>query len=163
MKESDVMTIKEKKDVCCRALMNWAMLEYDGDKDMSIHDEDIENLFTSRIILKKFEMFSIDIVLPDMLLLILSICVENNPGQFQIVLKDLLNSIKSKKGPIPSGYVITTDDFSTCFMMDYPITDIPRINKKYEELWDGQKKEKYNDLDSDNLCDTPEWWKEVMQ
>lgn len=156
------MTIQEKKDVCSKALISWIVAEQHG-TDMTKHDKDITDIFTSRMILKKFSVFNIDIVLPDALLLILYICVEGNPGQFQIVLKDLLNSIKSRKGPISAGYVITADDFAMCFMSDFPITDIPAVNDKYRKLWDGQKKHKTKDFESDNLCDTPEWWKEVMQ
>lgn len=87
---------------------------------------------------------------------------KENPGQSQIILKDLLLSIKSKKGPIPSGYVITSNDFSLAFPFSFPIMEIPEVNKKYEKLWDKQKRKKENPLESDNLCDTVDWWKEVM-
>lgn len=156
------MTIEEKKAMCSKALIAWLMTEQEG-KDMTAHDEEILNMFTSRVIMKKFEVFGIDIVIPDLLLLILSICVEGNPGQFQIILKDLLNSIKRRRGLIPAGYIITPMDFSLCFMNDFPITDIPHINDKYMKLWNGQKKETHKEFESDNLCDTPEWWKEVME
>lgn len=156
------MTVEEKKEICSRVLITWILSEQQG-VDLTKHDEDFANLFTSRVILKKFEVFNINIVLPDMLLFILNICVEGNPGQFQIVLKDLLNSIKKKKGPIPEGYIVTTDDFSMCFMTNFPIMSIPQINTKYESLWIGQKIQTENPFESDNLCDTPEWWKEVMK
>ena len=155
------MTIKEKEELCSKAFLAWMVQE--DNNNVSIGDEEISEMFTSKVILKKFEVFDIDIVLPDMLLFILTICTECNPGQFQVVLKDLLNSIKRFKGPIKPGYIITTEDFSFCFMISFPIMEIPKINKKYEELWDGQKKPKKHNLDSDNLCDTPEWWKEVMR
>jgi hypothetical protein len=154
------MTLEEKKEMYTKALFAWIMM--DGEKDMSIHEKDCADLFTSRLILKKFEVFNIDIVLPDMLLLILNICSEGNPGQFQIILKDLLNDIKKRKGPIPAGYIIEPMDLGLCFSVDYPIIEIPHINEKYSKLWDEQKKERQHSLDTDNLCDTPEWWKEVM-
>lgn len=140
------------------------MCEKEG-RDMTEHDDDVMNIFTSRVIAKKFDVFGIDIVLPDPLLLILNICVENNPGQFQIVLKDLLNHIKKRKGPIPKGYVITSEDFSFCFMTDFPIIAIPKINDKYLKLWDGQKYVDMKDKNRNryNACDTPKWWKEVME
>ena len=97
-----------------------------------------------------------------MLLLILNICTEGNPGQFQIILKDLFNIIKQHKGPIPKGYVIKSEDFSFCFLDTFPITEIPNINDKYEKLWEEQKKVTTHFLDADNLCDTIEWWKVVM-
>lgn len=156
------MTLEEKKMTCSQALIAWISVEHQG-KDMRIHDKECANMFTSRMILKKFELFGIDIVLPDLLLLILAICTDVNPGQFQIILKDLLNNIKARKGPIPPGYIITTDDFSLCFMSDFPITEISYINEKYYKLWDGQKKQRTKPMESDNLCDTVDWWKEVMQ
>lgn len=156
------MTLEEKKEMCSKALIAWTMTEQEG-KDMSIHDKEVENTFTSQMILKKFNVFGIDIVLPDLLLLILAICVDGNPGQFQIILKDLLNNIKKRTGPIQAGYTITAWDFSLCFMSDFPIIDIPHINDKYRKLWDGQKKTKAQPWETDNLCDTVEWWKEVME
>ena len=156
------MALQEKKEVCSKILITWMMQEQQG-IDMINHDEEIAALFTSQIILHKFKVFDVDIVLPDMLLLMLNVCVDNNPGMFQIILKDLLNSIKMRKGPIPDGYVITTEDFSLCFLTDFPIIDISHIYKKYEKFWDAQKKETHEDFESDNLCDTPEWWKEVME
>lgn len=158
------MTVEEKKEVCAKALISWMVCEKEG-HDMKEHNEEIANIFTSRMILKKFEVFDIDIVLPDSLLFILYVCVEGNPGQFQIVLKDLLDHIKERKGPIPKGYVITADDFSYCFMTDFPIIDIPKIYDKYLKLWDGQKYVDMNDENRNryNACDTPKWWKEVME
>lgn len=155
------MTLEEKEDICSRALISWIIAERQN-KDMSIHYEDIKEIFTSKMILKKFEVFGIDIVLPDMLLLILNVCVNNNPGQFQVVLKDLLNVIKQGRGPIPSGYVIRTRDFVSAFSDKFPIMEIPKINNKYHKLWDDQKKKTTESGESDNLCDTEEWWKEVM-
>lgn len=157
------MTLEEKKESCSKALITWMMTEKDANFDMSKHDEDIENLFTSKMILKKFKVFGIDIVLPDMLLLILAICVDSNPGQFQIVLKDLLNHIKSRKGPIPAGYIITSDDFVDCFMMNFPIMEIQNINDKYHKLWDDQKYLNMGSSHRENACDIPEWWEEVMK
>lgn len=155
------MTLEEKKELCSRALISWVLAEKDG-HDYTVHDEEIAKLFTSHMILKKFEVFGIDIILPDPLLLILYLCVEANPGQFQIVLKDLFNSIKNRKGLIPKNYIVTSDDFSMCFMSDFPIIEIPHIYDKYEKLWDAQKivTDEYR---RGNACDTVQWWMEVMQ
>ena len=157
-----MMTLEEKKEFCCKLLFSWMSLENDN-KDMKEHKDDIADLFTSKMILKKFEVFNIDIVLPDPLLVMLYVCTEGNPGQFQIVLKDLLNHIKKRQGLIPKGYVITCMDFCLCFPMNYPITEIPEINDKYNKLWDEQKVKNNDSLSSDNLCDTIKWWKEVME
>ena len=158
------MTIEEKKELCTKALVSWFMQEQDN-RDFKNHDKEISELFTSKVLLKKFDVFGIDIVLPDMLLMILCICTNNNPGQIQIILKDLLNSIKKRTGPIKPGYIITSNDFSLCFAWNFPIIEIPEINIKYESLWMGQKIEidKHNPMMSDNLCDTVDWWKEVME
>ena len=156
------MTLQEKQKMCVNACAAWVMTERHG-KNMSIHDKDIEKLFTSQIILQKFKAFGIDIVLPDMLLLMLAICVDGNPGIFQVVLKELLENIKSRKGSIPAGYTITSDDFSMCFTIELPMIEVPEIYQKYEKLWDGQKRETHKEWETDNKCDTPEWWKEVMQ
>ena len=158
------MTIEEKKDLCTKALITWFMQEQEN-HDFKNHDKEIAELFTSQVLLKKFDVFGIDIVLPDMLLMILHICTNNNPGQIQIILKDLLNSIKKRKGSIKPGYVITSNDFSLCFAWNFPIIEISEINIKYESLWMGQKieRDKNNPMISDNLCDTVDWWKEVME
>lgn len=157
------MTQKEKVEICSQAFIAWITQEQKN-KDMTVCDKDIEDMFTSQVLLKKFKAFDINIVLPEMLLLILGICVDGNPGQVQIVLKDLLNSIKERTGkPIPQGYVITTWDFSLHFPGKFPIMDFPEMYNKYKDLWDAQKIERTHPAMSDNLCDTPEWWKEVME
>ena len=163
-KEKTIMTIEEKKELCTKAFINWFLQEREN-YDLKNHDKEVAELFTSQVLLKKFDAFGIDIVLPDMLLMILHICTNNNPGQVQIILKDLLNNIKERKGSIKPGYVITSNDFSLCFAWNFPIIEIPEINIKYESLWMGQKIEidKHNPMMSDNLCDTVDWWKEVME
>lgn len=157
------MDIKKKRELCSTVFFGWILAEKNN-LSATKGNKDVEELFTSQMILKKFKAFDIDIEIPDMLLLILHLCVNGNPGQFQVVLKDLLLDIKEKHGkPIPSGYAITVADFIRCFMMDFPIIEIPRMNEKYEAMWDAQKNYNAGYLESDNLCDTPEWWKEVME
>ena len=157
------MSLQETKELCSKVFIKWMLDERSDNYDARKRDDDIGDLFTSKVLLKKFDAFGIDIVIPDPLLLILFMCVEGNPGQVQIVLKDLLNHIKKVRGPIPAGYVITSIDFAFCFKDNYPIIAIPEINEKYYKLWDAQKKHDHELLESDNLCDTPEWWKEVMK
>ena len=157
--------MEETKELCSKVFMSW-FLEEMKDSKMEYKEEDkefLEGSFITKILLKKFKVFDIKIHLPLPLLALLSLCTNENPGQSQIILKDLLNSIKSHRGPIPEGYVITSDDFAHCFPFSFPITSDPAINKKYLELWDGQKKEQHHPMESDNKCDTVEWWKEVME
>ena len=156
--------IGEIKELCSKMLVNWFLIEKKN-SDMTYTSDDEEFLrasFITNVILKKFKVFDIQIHLPIYLLMILSLCTNENPGQAQIILKDLLLSIKSKKGSIPNGYIITSNDFTSAFPFSFPIMGISEINKKYEKLWDKQKKKTTSPLESDNLCDTVEWWKEVM-
>lgn len=154
------MTLAEKQEACGKIFIVWTVMEKRGD-NMAVHDEDMNGLFTARMISRKFETFDVDIVLPDMLLMMLDLCVSGNPGMFQIVLKDLLNSIKQRKGPIPNGYIITSEDFAMCFVDSFPILDIKKVEEKYTKMWQEQKRET-EAWGTDNLCDTKEWWKEVI-
>lgn len=156
------MTLEEKKEWCSKGFISWFFMEKDN-RDFTVRDPEVSEVFIVKVIDKKFKVFGIDIVLPDPLMIILDLCVNGNPGQVQIVIKDLLNSIKKRKGPIPAGYVVTSDDFSHCFMTEFPIMEIPKVNAKYESLWIGQKIESETDKRSYNLCDTAEWWKEIME
>lgn len=155
-------SIKDSVVTCSKLFMVWFEKEKAGE-DFSKHDEELEKIFIFQILLKKFKVFGINIILPDPLLAILAECTNCNPGQTQVILKDLLNHIKKIRGAIPDGYVITSTDFASCFPISFPIIEIPEINAKYESMWIGQKIETTNPFQSDNLCDTPEWWKEVME
>lgn len=157
--------IKETEDYCSKILLLWLADEIKN-PNMDYIDKDkefLESSFTAKILLKKFEAFNIKIHLPVHLLMILSLCTNENPGQVQIVLKDLLLTIKARKGPIPSGYVITTEDFSLAFPFSFPIMDIPKINEKYNKLWEDQKFIDMKTNYRENACDTIEYWKEVMK
>ena len=153
------MSLEQDRKLCSKLLITWCFKE--NELDMNVHSKDVSNLFTSKIILNKFNDFGIDIVLPDFLLSILCICSNSNPGVFQVMLKDLLNSIKRRIGSIPKGYVISTLDFALWSLDSFPLIDIPENEKKYYRLWNEQKVLKDNN--SYNLCDTVEWWKEVME
>jgi hypothetical protein len=142
--------------------MMWIKKEYENE-DMSVYDEELSKAFIFQVIRKKFEVFNIDIVLPDELLAIITTCTNSNPGQSQIILKYILDDIKNRKGPIPKGYVITTNDFSNAFNSDFPILhEFKYMNEKFQKLWDEQKIPRATSW-SDNKCDTPEWWLEVME
>lgn len=156
------MELKEKVEICSKLLLTWGLEELENPKMKYDKDDEefIQSSFISKILIKKFDAFGIKIHLPMFLLAILSTCTEENPGMSQIILKDLLLNIKDRRGPIPEGYVITAMDFGMCFMHSFPIMDIKSIEEKYEKLWDGQKYQ--TAFGSNNLCDTVDWWKEVM-
>lgn len=157
---------EEVKELCSTILLQW-FLEEKNNTTMKYNEEDKEFLkksFIANVLLKKFEVFDIKIHLPTHLLMILSLCTNENPGQAQIILKKLLLSIKDRRGLIPENYVITSEDFVMCFPTSFPIMEIPAISESFEILWNQQKKQgKLDYMESDNLCDTPEWWKEVMK
>lgn len=147
---------KEIKDLCGQILATWIITN--GEKDFTKHDEDIIKEFIPSILLKKFKVFNIDIVLPDELLILLTLCSDGNPGLVQAILMDLLESIKDKNGPIPKGYIITAYDFAFAFPMKFPIIKDKEIYNKYLEKFDREIK-----TPDGNLCDTPEWWLKVME
>ena len=147
------------------SLKTWEELER---KDPTMKDDKndeklVNDLFIANVIRKKFNNFGIKIHVPVPLLSIISSCSRDNPGISQVILKELLLDIKSKKGPIPEGYVITTKDFKDCYGRTFPSIKIQDNHKKYSELWYKQKKVTKTPFETDNLCDTPEWWLEVMK
>ena len=52
------MTIKEKQEICVKALTKWFVQEQEN-YDFKNHDEEIANLFTSKILLKKLLKYDI--------------------------------------------------------------------------------------------------------
>lgn len=159
MTESNRKEIEEIKELCSKVFICWGL---DKHTDPTKHNMELLNdMFTPRVLLKKFEAFDINIVLPDNLLVIIAICCNENPGQAQLILKELLLSIRHRKGLIPDGYVITSEDFGLAFPFSFPIMADENINKEYYKKWDAQKFEKDGHLL--NLCDTIGWWKEVME
>jgi hypothetical protein len=155
-------TAQKYVDSCGYAFISWIANEKEN-KDMTIHDEEFSNDFIFQMFEKKFKMFGVNIVLPDELIAIICMCTNSNPGQSQIILKYLLDNIKNRKGPISKGYIITTDDFVNAFSSRFPILhQYEDLNEKFQKLWDEQKMPRVTSW-SDNKCDTPEWWLEVME
>ena len=174
------MNTKEQTELCSNALVNLFFEEKFGQKE-SYHDPEITNLFPVNIVLQKLERCGIDVFIPDMILMVFDICCLGNPGIIQLMTKELLMDIKSNQGgSIPKGYIVTAEDFINLHGDAFPIiaeenlaTDIsgatdekPVIdstyNQKYHKLWLEQKREQENPFESDNLCDTTEWWQEVL-
>lgn len=157
--------LDKTKDLCARLLMAWFIAEKNK-PDMTYSPADEEFMtksFTARILSKKLEMFNMSIHIPAYLYMLIAVCCDENPGQAQLILKTLLNSIKNNKGLIEAGYIIRTEDFVNCFANRFPIMAIPDISDEYRKLWEAQKRQPKDPfLESDNKCDTPEWWLEVM-
>ena len=118
------------------------------------------------IFLLKFPSYGLKVNTPDWLIYLLDICTGGQPGFVQMIYKELLDFInKSKfdnKG-IEENYTITTEDFSNCFAVEFPILINPILYKRYEEMWDNQKIKEKTFPASDNRCDTAEYWLEVMK
>jgi hypothetical protein len=123
------------------------------------------SMLAGNIMLFKIPAYGVKIKPPDWLVYMFDICCGGNPGFIQLVYKELLVYINNSKYGgmgIPENYVITTKDFAECFPTKYQILIDPVIYKKYSKLWDEQKIKSANILQSDNMCDTPEYWLEVM-
>ena len=85
--------IQEITELCSRVFIAWTMRDSNPvEHNMKLLGE----LFTPRVLLKKFEVFDIDIGLPDDLLCLIAICCNENPAQAQLILKELLLSIKKR-------------------------------------------------------------------
>ena len=151
--------IQETIELCSRVFIAWTMR--DSNNPVEHNMKLLGELFTPRVLLKKLEAFDIDIGLPDDLLCLIAICCNENPGQAQLILKELLISIRHRKGLIPKGYIITPEDFGFAFPLSFPIMADKKINKEYYKKWDAQKYNKDGHLL--NACDTIGWWKEVME
>jgi len=156
------MNTKEQIELCSNALMNLLIEEMSG-KDMSQHEPDVAGIFPISIALRKLEVFGIDVVIPDMILMILDICAQGNPAIIQLMTKELLMDVKANQGgSIPKGYIVTGEDFARLHGDSYPILDLPGFEEKYRTLWQAQKRERNKTFDSDNQCDSPEWWQEIL-
>lgn len=121
---------------------------------------------TSRLLLVKIPGYGIKITPPDWLIYLIETCAGGNPGYIQLIYKELLTFINNANYAgtgIPENYKIRAIDFINCFRFAYPILLDPPIYEKYSKMWDDQKKERENSADSDNLCDTAEYWLEVME
>jgi hypothetical protein len=152
-----------KYELCRKVFTLWVH-KYLHDKDMNEHDDEIfDVLFTAKMIKKKFDAFCIDIVLPDYLIMLIDICIDSNPGLFQVVLKEILVNARSDGKPLPSKYVITPYDYLTTFDYKHPIIEIAEYKHKFEDLWDAQKVVEDAHPTSRNKCDTKRWWLEAIK
>ena len=160
----------EDKIMCTKLLALWMSCEKE-DAKMEYTERDkefFERSFVTKVLSKKLDAFDINVHIPSYLYMLISVCSDENPGNAQLILKELLTSIKNRKGAgIEKGYVITVSDFVDCFVESFPITGIPAIAKKYQKMWDEQKigrgAQYESDVNlSDNKCDTEYYWKEVM-
>lgn len=154
------MNLNEQTEMCAMALAHLIYDEINDSVEQKNSDE-VAEMFPISIVLSKLEKCEIDVVIPDMIMLVFDICSSGNPGVIQLMIKELLLSIKASYGEIPKGYIVTSKDFIDVHQT-FPSLDIPENEEKYRLMWDSQKKERETNFESDNQCDTVEWWREVL-
>ena len=171
--------MNENIELCGKLLIVWSMNQ-SNDKVM-FGPEYEQHSFIAKVLRKKLEVFKINVKLPDPLIMLIEICTESNPGISQLMLKEILTKVKSRKKLNPDvEYVITPDDFSLTYPNEFPVMDnspspsagLPPFMKDawkslnpstsnweeyFHKAWDAQKDEN----DGHNKCDTPEWWWEI--
>ena len=148
-------------DVVAGIFMNWVMHEHNPTYDPTEMNEDINSYFLIKVLKSKLEWAGVDIVIPDFLSCIIALCVEN-PAEVQMMMVEILEKIKEKKGCIPRHYIVTSNDFVNTFMMKFPIvSQFPEVKAKYDRKWSAQKLQDQQDIDSyytDNMYDTKDFW-----
>lgn len=156
----DGKLIEETIDMCTRLLVIRKVKEglqsyQDADKDiqLAIKDDQI-----CEIISKRLEVFKIDVIIPAEFLLIISICSNGTPGIALMMTRELLTNIR----PLHHGQTITSDQFVSVFPDTFPTVLIPEVYRKYDGMWDNQKRcpDKVNH--TDNMIDTASYWQEVF-
>lgn len=166
MKENNINESTSAKD-CAQVLITWSMLECTNPTKIFRfqNDETEERAFTTNVLIKKLKAFDIDIKIPDPLFILIAVCVNDNPGMCQIMLKMILENICNIRGSkIPKGYVITSEDFVDAFPNDFPLMyEYKEMEELFLQKYMEQKDKSLMDtpLHSDNLMDTKEWWYEV--
>jgi hypothetical protein len=148
--EGEVMS-KDDENMLSHAFILWGMSEVEGKE--AYHGEYAEQSFIVKMFRKKFEVFNIDIVLPEGSLMVIDICTSGNPGMSQVIVKEILENIPNLK----AGHTVTTEDFARVHAMRFPTLSDPRVMEKYEKLWIDQKSR------GNNRVDTPEYWLEIFK
>ena len=143
--------MKEDLELCSKVLMVWT-LNPNSDK-INFDLEYQANSFIAKIIRKKFEAFQIPIKIPNLLLMLIEICTDSNPGVSQIMLKEVLSRIPN----LEPDYQVMPTDFVRVYATEFPLMKNPKWEEYFSKLWDAQKS------DGNNLCDTRDWWMELFK
>lgn len=151
MKDLNQMSASE---LCSRLLIMWGLNEMTPGSQKYITNNEDE--FISKIIFKRTEAY--DIKIPLELGYIIAMCSGGNPGKAIIIYYNILDTIFKNRGAIPYGYEITPSDFSLAYPMSFPLSIIPEEDKKLEEMWDGQKDER-----GDNMVDKISYWDKLFK
>ena len=162
--------IESDKSIIALVLL-WAYSEEEntGWVDSDIVKDVVKNVsdesITGKILkLRIPNVFGFPITPPDWLIFCIETCTNDSPGYSQIIYKELLEYINNAHYGgmgLPPTYKIKVTDFTDCFKV-YPIIDIPEIEEKYSKLWDEQKVKHPLPGQTDNRCDTPRYWNELI-
>lgn len=136
--------------MCSRLMITMALKSTNGSL-MTMDKEYNEHSFIARVLRKKMEVFEIPVKIPDDILVFIEVCVGNNPGYAQLMLKDFLG-----RNFIPNN-VIGYTDIAKAYPISFPIVleEGGEWEIYFSKKWQDQKAE-----DGSNLCDTRGWWME---
>lgn len=147
------MITQEDRELVSKLLIMWIIAEQRGQEEdypyiKEVHDED----FICKVLSKRMEAFDLQIIVPDYLSSILSMCTEQNPGKSLYLLYEILKETEIKSLP----YTVQSLDFSRIYPMSFPFME-GEFDKEYHKKWMSQK------YDNDkNKIDTPRFWKEAI-
>ena len=145
----------KNEELAAKVFIAW---NFNSKKEFSNNPEIVDGGdFLSTILYRKMKAVDLGVNIPDECYLLISLC-SDSPGYAQLLLKELLLSIPNLK----KGYTIIPMDFARKFPMEYPMSDNPKWEKYFSQKWDEQKIHSAKFPYSDNLCDTAEWWLEVL-
>lgn len=160
--EMEKLKMKDINQVLAQGLIKWTMEETYG-VDMRKYNPEIAQQFIPQILRKRLKAAEIDIVLPDIMCLMITLCTDGNPGQSLMILSDILQNKRDRDGKIPAGYIITAQDFTTTFPLKWPIMFDPEISEQYRKKWDAQKRKPLFPWETDNQIDMVGWWRKFVE
>ena len=102
--------------------------------------------FVTKVLQKKFTVFNLPIKVPNWLGFLIGYCVNGNPGYCQIIMDEVLQSVNERKFSnmgIDDDYVITPTDFALCYPFQFPLLDIPDVEKRISDKYDEIKNSQY--------------------
>lgn len=145
-------------EACSKMLIMWTF------RGKSPQDQDVATIAAEyplcQILLNKLKWAGLNVIIPEECLIILAMC-SDSPGTIQLIAHHLLQGIPN----LEQGYEVTPLDFSRVFPSSFPIVQDPKWAKFWEDAWDNQKipKDERKPLQSDNRCDTKEYWLELLK
>lgn len=143
-------------ETIAKTFLEWSatdLLDHDANCTNN-RDEIMNRSFLGKLIIKKLEWAGVDVIVPDLCLIIIVLCSET-PAEVQMIMTDLLDGTLKRNNftRFPKNYKITSSDFSYTFSNKFPIvSEYKEIKDMYNKKWDDQK------VDGRNMYDTIEFW-----